>query len=184
MENPSFIPPDKHQLRKEFLQRRQALSLIRQQKAAEQFVDFVASLPPTAQILSYVSFRSELSSSLVNQYLLTTTQQVILPQPTSTCSLSPLRITCSASLCKIHHPLHISPSYGESFPSELITHALIPALAFDRNHFRLGYGGGYYDRWLAENPRILTIGVGFREQSIDLLPTCSHDIPLHKIMLF
>lgn len=53
--------------------------------------------------------------------------------------------------------------------------AIIPALAFTRLGYRLGYGGGYYDRWLALNPAPLRIGV-CREQEIhEALPTEPHD---------
>jgi 5-formyltetrahydrofolate cyclo-ligase len=50
-------------------------------------------------------------------------------------------------------------------------------LAFDRRGYRLGYGKGYYDR-PAGNRSVTTIGVGFAEQEIDMLPAEPHDIAL------
>ena len=50
---------------------------------------------------------------------------------------------------------------------------LVPMLAFDRSGFRLGYGGGFYDRTLAqfrERRDILAIGVAFAGQEVDAVP--------------
>lgn len=44
---------------------------------------------------------------------------------------------------------------------------LVPCLAFTRSGFRLGYGGGYYDRWLAAHPHVTAIGVAWSACEID-----------------
>ena len=63
---------------------------------------------------------------------------------------------------------------------------LVPLLAFDRDGFRLGYGGGYYDRALekmrAKNLHMLAFGLAFGEQEIDAVPRESHDQPLDAIL--
>lgn len=175
---------EKPQLRQIFLRRRQALSSSRQQHAAQQFAAFVSTLPTSALILSYISFRSELSSQLANLQLLANTHRVIVPLIAETKKFSPLQISSATCLSMIRHPLNISPTYGQIISAKHISYALVPALAFDQHHFRLGYGGGYYDRWLSENPHIHTIGVGFHEQLTDQLPRESQDIPVHEVMLF
>ena len=58
---------------------------------------------------------------------------------------------------------------------------VVPLLAFDRRGYRLGYGKGYYDRLLAADA-VTTIGVGFAEQEIDMLPDEPHDIALDWIV--
>lgn len=60
---------------------------------------------------------------------------------------------------------------------------LTPGLAFDRRGFRLGYGGGYYDRFLAAaGPKLTAFGLAFGEQiSSEFLPHDEHDIPLAGI---
>jgi 5-formyltetrahydrofolate cyclo-ligase len=52
---------------------------------------------------------------------------------------------------------------------------LVPALAVDREGHRLGYGGGFYDRFLAKYPGVLAFGVIFEEFLLDQLPAESHD---------
>lgn len=38
---------------------------------------------------------------------------------------------------------------------------LVPCLGFTRGGFRLGYGGGYFDRWLAQHPEVTSVGVAW-----------------------
>lgn len=54
--------------------------------------------------------------------------------------------------------------------SSLIDLAVLPALMADKEGFRLGYGGGFYDRFLAKNPNIKTILPIPKELYIDKLP--------------
>ena len=62
---------------------------------------------------------------------------------------------------------------------------LVPLLAFDRNNYRLGYGGGFYDRtiaYLEKKKKITTIGIGFYDQKIDELPKMSFDKKLDLVI--
>lgn len=58
---------------------------------------------------------------------------------------------------------------------------VIPCLGFNRERFRLGYGGGYYDRTLEAVPRPMTVGVAysFSEVAFDSAP---HDVALDLII--
>lgn len=61
---------------------------------------------------------------------------------------------------------------------------LVPLLAFDRRGFRLGYGGGYYDRTLAELRRggsILAVGLAFAAQEVERVPADPWDMPLDLV---
>ena len=62
---------------------------------------------------------------------------------------------------------------------------LVPLLAFDRQGYRLGYGGGFYDRTiqaLRAKKTIVAIGVGYAAQEIDAVPRDDHDQPLDYMM--
>jgi 5-formyltetrahydrofolate cyclo-ligase len=62
---------------------------------------------------------------------------------------------------------------------------LAPLLAFDRKGFRLGYGGGYYDRTLAELRRtgeVIAIGLGFAVQEQAAVPSEPWDQTLDMIL--
>jgi len=63
------------------------------------------------------------------------------------------------------------------------TALLLPLNAFDGAGYRLGYGGGYFDRTLAAmRPRPLAIGVGFEMNRVDSIRPEAHDQPLDWIV--
>ena len=63
------------------------------------------------------------------------------------------------------------------------TAILVPLLGFDAAGYRLGYGGGYYDRTLATmKSKPLTIGVGYERGRLETIYPQSHDIPLDAIV--
>lgn len=60
---------------------------------------------------------------------------------------------------------------------------LIPLLGFDVQGYRLGYGGGYFDRTLAAlTPQPLKIGVGFEIASLETIHPQWHDVPMDFIV--
>jgi 5-formyltetrahydrofolate cyclo-ligase len=60
---------------------------------------------------------------------------------------------------------------------------LAPLVGFDRRCYRLGYGGGYFDRTLAAaQPRPLAIGVGFESCLIETIHPQAFDIPMDLIV--
>lgn len=71
-------------------------------------------------------------------------------------------------------------------PAIIPSVVLVPLLAFDGDGFRLGYGGGYYDRTIAQMRQFPTpplfIGVGHTSQEIDAVPTEPHDARLDGIL--
>ena len=59
---------------------------------------------------------------------------------------------------------------------------LMPGLAFTRNGDRMGYGGGFYDRFLAEEPDHPTLALCYDFQIVDKLPTEEFDIPVDTVL--
>ncbi len=60
---------------------------------------------------------------------------------------------------------------------------IVPGLAFTMEGYRLGVGGGYYDRFL-QNYHGKTVSLAFREQMVNQLPKEPHDIPVEKIITY
>lgn len=58
---------------------------------------------------------------------------------------------------------------------------ITPGLLFDKSGHRLGYGGGYYDRFF-ENSESFKLGIAFSEQVVDSIPYEKYDIPLDAIL--
>lgn len=60
---------------------------------------------------------------------------------------------------------------------------IVPGVAYDINRYRLGYGGGFYDRFLSTlKPDAITIGIAFDFQIFDNIPKESHDAQLDYIV--
>jgi len=78
----------------------------------------------------------------------------------------------------IREPLAASP---ELMPDVL----LVPLLAFDRAGYRLGYGGGFYDRSLARirgHKPVIAIGLAYDELEVDVVPHLDYDEPLDWVL--
>lgn len=75
------------------------------------------------------------------------------------------------------HPLQPT-IYNGSF--DLI---IVPGLAFDKENYRLGYGGGYYDNFLASHTGSYKLGIFYPFQEVNSVPIESHDIKLDRILV-
>ena len=62
---------------------------------------------------------------------------------------------------------------------------LVPLVAFDKNYNRIGYGGGFYDRYIKrikKIKKIITIGLAYSFQRIDQIPADKYDVKLDFIV--
>ena len=72
------------------------------------------------------------------------------------------------------------PSRGPAVQPDIV---IAPVVGFDEAHYRLGYGGGFFDRTLAAMPRKpLTIGVGYAQTRMPTIYPQSHDIPMDVVV--
>ncbi|MCA3555661.1 5-formyltetrahydrofolate cyclo-ligase [Aestuariivirga sp.] len=77
------------------------------------------------------------------------------------------------------------PAPLDSAPEVTPDVLLVPMLAFDRRGFRLGYGGGFYDRTLEKLralKKVVAIGVAYGAQMVEEAPAGLHDAPLDYVM--
>ena len=76
----------------------------------------------------------------------------------------------------------LEPVNTVEFPKDKIDFAIVPALAFDKEGYRLGYGKGYYDRFLSDiNP--FKLGVCAKEFYLDSLPHDEHDVKMDSVLV-
>ena len=59
---------------------------------------------------------------------------------------------------------------------------ICPMVAFDSGRRRIGYGGGYYDRYLPKCEKALRIGIAFEAQRLEQVPADEHDLPMDIIV--
>lgn len=77
----------------------------------------------------------------------------------------------------------ISGRFSNKIPSQACL--LIPALAYDKQGYRLGHGMGFYDRLIAMNPHVRSFGIAFKEQKIqEEFPLDPWDRSVQKVLYF
>jgi 5-formyltetrahydrofolate cyclo-ligase len=134
-----------------------------------------------ATVLLFYSFGSEVATRGVGEHLLTQGKRVLLP------FLTPQGMEAAEVL---PGDLLLPTGYGPREPSNRIPLdpmevdlVITPGLAFDRRGFRLGYGGGHYDRYLTRvRPETLRIGLAFSVQLIDHIPEEPSDQKVHLVV--
>jgi len=78
----------------------------------------------------------------------------------------------------------LEPNSNAIVPLELIDVLLIPLLAFDQRGHRLGFGAGYYDRYLSNNSkRPMLIGLAYPWQEVARVPNDPWDIALDDVVI-
>ncbi|MDN5344787.1 MAG: 5-formyltetrahydrofolate cyclo-ligase [Clostridia bacterium] len=179
----------KKQLRQEIIARRDALAEGVRQARSEIIVQKVLALPAWQQaaiVMSYVSFGSEVATPPLIEAALAGGKRATVPL----CVREGRQLIAAEIL---HFPADLQPgTWGILEPRpervrplapELIDLVIVPGVAFDRDGNRLGYGGGYYDRFLATlRPGATTIALAFREQLVpDVYPE-AHDRPVQIVI--
>lgn len=77
---------------------------------------------------------------------------------------------------------NIEEPCSEPVDGIIIDLAIVPALAVDKKNIRLGYGGGFYDRFLAKYPNIKTIVALPEQLCFNKLPSENFDIPVDIVI--
>ena len=86
-----------------------------------------------------------------------------------------LRLTPATVLEIADFNVEEPPDHADEHRPDIV---LVPFLAVDADGYRLGYGGGFYDRTLERLGSVVAIGVGLDAQRVDKLPRGAHDAPL------
>ena len=74
------------------------------------------------------------------------------------------------------------PTYDEPVANDETALILMPGLAFDPEGHRIGYGGGFYDKYLEKHPNHKLIALCYPFQMLDHLEVEAHDIPVYLVM--
>ena len=76
-----------------------------------------------------------------------------------------------------------STNTNQPLPAGRFDVIIVPVLGFDKDNHRLGWGGGFYDKFLAGQPQALKIGVCFQSGFIPAgISSEPHDVPLDKVI--
>ena len=118
-------------------------------------------------IASFLSIKSEISTNDLNQYLLSLGKILCLPVIENNEEILIFKKYCIGDELKKGKFGVMEPVNSQTYFPDFI---FVPCLAFDENGFRLGYGGGFYDRCIAnffsKKHKFISIGLAYEEQKV------------------
>lgn len=132
-------------------------------------------------IFTYYSMNREPDTRKIVEYALSQNKIVALPV-CEKCGVMNARAIKSASELSMTSLQLLEPlASTRVIQPEAFDFIVVPALAYDYNGYRLGYGGGYYDRYLLKT-KAFTVGIARELLMYDTLPREKHDIPVHCVI--
>ncbi|KAB2951854.1 5-formyltetrahydrofolate cyclo-ligase [Heliorestis acidaminivorans] len=136
-------------------------------------------------VMAYSSFRQEVMTKALLELAWQEGKRVLIPlcQPSDS-KIIPCQIDSFDDLVEgTWGILEPSPEKLNPLSPAEIDLVLVPALAFDLQGHRLGYGAGYYDRFLPQlQEKAVKIGLAYELQIIEKLFPEDHDIPVDSII--
>ena len=126
------------------------------------------------EIFAYWSVKNEVGTHEFIESCLKTGKKVFLPVSYPGGSMSFVRLTDTEHMRNGLYGLPIPPEGAEEAEPDETAVIIVPALTFDEKGFRMGQGGGYYDRWLTGR-RVFSIGLARDALICPEVPTAPHD---------
>lgn len=137
-------------------------------------------------LLCYASYDTEVSTQALLCSALSQKKQVYCPKAAADGTMDFYRIYSVRDLSPGFHGILEPDGTTQRYsPSDGRTLLLAPGTVFDRHGHRIGYGGGYYDRWLARfsrQERPFCIGLCFSCQLVEQLWPQPHDIAMDMVL--
>jgi 5-formyltetrahydrofolate cyclo-ligase len=179
---PLDVPAWRKLKRRELLGKRAAMSTEERDAKSVSILNELTRLDYTSTgvIAFYFPFRGEvdilpLIENLSNRGLVTALPVVLAPR-------TPLQFRAWTPECATTPSSYgvPEPAQGEIVEPDVF---IVPLVGFDAQLYRLGYGGGFYDRTFAATKKaVRRIGVGFEDARIDTIYPQAFDIPMHLVM--
>lgn len=173
----------KNEIRQAMRERRRALTPEERAKSSEIICAKLAVLNFRSPIAVYLASPQEIDLSPFVRKMLTMEVKIVAPRwDGEIYELAVLKGLDDAHLRQ--GPMGIlEPAEAKIVSPKEIKAWLVPGLAFTQNGKRLGYGGGWYDRLLAEAPKdSLKLGIAHAFQLVDDLPREPHDVLLTGVV--
>ena len=173
----------KKQLKEIMLKKRSSLAKAQAEEKSRKIKNNLFNLEnykKSSVIMFFVSFSSEVDThDMIMQALKKKT--VVVPKVANN-EIEPSVIVDFKNLIPNNRFGFPEPIDLMKMPYKKIELILVPGIVFDRGGHRIGYGMGYYDRFLKKIPKAFKIGLAFDFQVIDKIPNEEHDVPVDMII--
>lgn len=167
----------KKQIRRRILKRRESLSKDEWRRKSDKVIEELIAQPiykESNTIYSYVSYRNEPDTWRFIIYSLKAGKKVAVPKVIGN-EMKFYYICGIEELAEGYKGIFEPPETNEEATEDNAL-LIMPLVAFDREKHRLGYGGGFYDRYLQKYPNHFKIGIGFSFQEAESIPAEKYDV--------
>ena len=180
------IATERKRVRTETLRRREALISEERARLSQRIVNSALHWIQSEgfdAVMLYLSMRSEVETTDLLEGLLNSGKQICAPViNTEQVKLTPRRIQNPNTELVRHRYGMLEPKDAcPIFPTEHLQLIVVPGIAFDRKGYRLGYGKGFYDRFLTKCPHAVSIGLAYQIQVVEDTFPQAWDVPVQHI---
>ena len=174
---------DKQALRKEIREKKRAMTEEQIVAASERLGELFLTSDAYKQaktIYGYLPYNQEVRTVPMLQQALLEGKKVAVPK----CYGDEMRFIYLDDLSKVEKGYCSIPEpiADEPVADDKTALVLMPGLAFDPQGHRMGYGGGFYDKFLEQEPNHPTIALCYDFQMLEHLETEAHDIPVDTVL--
>lgn len=193
----SAVIAQKAALRKELKERRDNIKeedRIAESKAIIRTLTSTEMYQNARFLLTYVSFGSEVDTKELITQAIKDQKNVYVPRIMESLSGRRMEFFKCEDIANLQRNymgiLEPELNYAQIFPYDIHMSldraeeclVIVPGLGFDQHLGRIGYGGGYYDRFLTKCRKKFSIGIAFKEQMIDEVPMGAQDCPVDLVL--
>jgi 5-formyltetrahydrofolate cyclo-ligase len=175
---------EKKAVRRAIREARDALSDVERDRRTAAVTRHLFALPEMREagtVMVFWSFGSEVGTAPILDRLHAEGRRSALPRVEGT-DIVPVRYVAGDDMAEAAFGMH-EPTGEHVLRPDEVDVIVTPGLAFDRRGYRIGYGGGFYDRFFARTRGdALKVGVCFAFQVLDEVPHGGHDRPVDAIV--
>lgn len=136
-------------------------------------------------ILLYADYRHEVMTREIFDDAVLHKKKVYFPRSNADCTMDFYQVISVKQLesgyMGIKEPV-VNEEYRYQYNRKEDTLIIVPGVAFDMNGYRVGYGKGFYDRFLKDKRQMTVMGLCFSSQLVEEIPHNQHDIRMDKIV--
>lgn len=174
---------DKKTLRKKIREQKRAMTLEQIETASEKLVQMFLETEQyrtSKTIYGYLPYNQEVRTVPILEQALADGKKIAVPKVYG----DEMKFIYLTDLTKVEKsdfgiPEPITDGPVGDDPTALV---LMPGIAFTKEGSRIGYGGGFYDKFLAAEPNHPTIALCYDFQMVDELPTEEFDVPVDLVL--
>lgn len=180
-----FIKKEKSSIREIMLEKRKTLNLKTKRGYDKRICEALKKMILVTQpsvIHSYLPIKSEIDVTPLLRWALNKKIKIVCPKVMPERQMENLELLGFEDFD--YGPFGTLHPAGNKKYNGSIDLIIMPGLAFDESLNRLGYGGGYYDRFLIKHPKSIKAAVFYPFQFIDNVPVEEHDVKMSKLVHF